>query len=130
MMLLQPHNDWVENHRQKKDEGEKQDNRLKRAQNKPRDDQQKDDPNEPTRAAITQWSMLIFVPGLFHEMRKLSIFARAARNDKQGCDRTRTPAKSVHLRCLFFFPMHRRLLIFLTAFLVTGTILLRSAPSS
>jgi hypothetical protein len=82
--LLQPGDDRVKNHGEEKYEREEQDHRLKRPQNQPNDDEQKDEPDNPPRAVITQRSVLIFVIGLFHGM---PIFVLLAWNDKKTWSR-------------------------------------------
>src|ERR1051325_1927880 len=66
MMFLQPDHDWVENHRQKKNQREQQNHRLQRTQNQPRDNQQKGQPNNAPGAVIAQWCVLIFMVRFFH----------------------------------------------------------------
>jgi len=69
VMLLQPDDDRVKNHGEEKNDREEQDHRLKRTQNEPDDDEQKDQPDNVPGATITQRSLLIVLSGLFHEMQ-------------------------------------------------------------
>ncbi len=66
-MPLQPDDDRVKNHGEEKNDREEQHHRLKRAQNEPRDNQQKDEPDDTPSAVIAQRSLLIVLSERFHE---------------------------------------------------------------
>ena len=68
-MLLQPDDDRVKNHGEEKNDREEQDHRLKRAQNEPDDNKQRDQPDNAASVAVTQRRVLILVIGFFHETR-------------------------------------------------------------
>ena len=70
-MLLQSDDDRVKNHGEEKNDREEQDHRLKRAQDQPRHNKQKDQPDNVPSAAVTQRRILILVIGFFHEMRSV-----------------------------------------------------------
>ena len=96
MAFVQPDDDRVKNHGEKKNDREEQNHGLKGPQNQPDDDEQNDEPDNPPCTVITQRSVLIFVIGLFHNTRwsaergqAMSIFAPAARNDKKACSASR-----------------------------------------
>src|SRR5207248_11549839 len=69
VMLLQPDDDRVKNHGEEKNDREEQDHRLKRPQNEPEDNEQKDQPDNVPSAAVTQRRVLISMIGFFHETR-------------------------------------------------------------
>src|SRR5207248_9276194 len=69
VMLLQPDDDRVKNHGEEKNDREEQDHRLKRAQDQPRHNKQKDQPDNVPSAAVTQRRILILVIAFSHEMR-------------------------------------------------------------
>ena len=75
-MLPQPNDDRIQNHGGQKNDRKKQDHRLKRAQNEPRDNQQKDELHDTPRAVIAQRSLLIMPSGLFHETQRVCYDAR------------------------------------------------------
>ena len=68
MPFMQPDDDRIKDHGQKKNEREEQNHRLKRMQKQPDDNQQKNEPDDSPCAVITQWSVLIFVLGFVHNV--------------------------------------------------------------
>ena len=57
--LLQPINEWVENHREEKNDGEKQKDGTQRTKNRPSDDEKKDEQNNPPRPDVRKRFMLV-----------------------------------------------------------------------
>jgi hypothetical protein len=66
-VFLQPNDDRVQNHREKKHQREQQDYRLQRAQDQPDDEYEKNQPNDPPRAIITHRGVRVHAMRFVHK---------------------------------------------------------------